>query len=223
MECHKASDKRNAWLPMILQIMKIHTTLQKNMNPRPFRFPNTPFNTIIRNYLSSRPYLPLGKYESLQEQPNPKDMNSPIVGIVVTTSPNFNLYRIVVFPAASSPTKWEKNRLITSYYRKEMCCRCAQTLKFRLGYRIPIHFWNGDLLSWYDDTKSSKIITQCNVTEFLKSLGKIHFLVIRCTKWNMIYPNIQKARVWQPSWDNHTKWKLLPIKFTTFFLIASST
>ena len=75
------------------------------MNPRPFRFPDTPLNTIIRNYLSSRPYLPLGKYESLQEQPNPKDMNSPIVGIVVTTSPNFNLYRIVVFPAASSPTK----------------------------------------------------------------------------------------------------------------------
>jgi hypothetical protein len=27
---------------------------------------------------------------------------------VVTTSPNFNLYRIVVFPAASSPTKWKK-------------------------------------------------------------------------------------------------------------------
>lgn len=29
----------------------------------------------------------------------------PIVGIVVTISPSFNLYKIVVFPAASNPTK----------------------------------------------------------------------------------------------------------------------
>ena len=28
----------------------------------------------------------------------------PIVGIVVTTSPSLSLYKIVVFPAASSPT-----------------------------------------------------------------------------------------------------------------------
>ena len=31
-------------------------------------------------------------------------VDSPIVGIVVTISPSFSLYRIVVFPAASSPT-----------------------------------------------------------------------------------------------------------------------
>jgi len=31
--------------------------------------------------------------------------NLPIVGMVVTISPSFNLYKIVVFPAASSPTK----------------------------------------------------------------------------------------------------------------------
>jgi hypothetical protein len=30
--------------------------------------------------------------------------NRPIVGIVVTISPSFNLYRMVVFPAASRPT-----------------------------------------------------------------------------------------------------------------------
>ena len=30
--------------------------------------------------------------------------NVPIVGMVVTISPSFNLYRIVVFPAASRPT-----------------------------------------------------------------------------------------------------------------------
>ena len=29
----------------------------------------------------------------------------PIVGIVVTISPNFSLYNIVVFPAASKPTE----------------------------------------------------------------------------------------------------------------------
>jgi len=34
---------------------------------------------------------------------------SPIVGMVVTTSPNFNWYSTVVFPAASSPEgKWGK-------------------------------------------------------------------------------------------------------------------
>ena len=31
-------------------------------------------------------------------------VNEPIVGIVVTISPNFSLYRMVVFPAASKPT-----------------------------------------------------------------------------------------------------------------------
>ena len=34
-----------------------------------------------------------------------------MVGIVVTISPNFNLYKMVVFPAASSPT--EKNRTLS--------------------------------------------------------------------------------------------------------------
>lgn len=32
------------------------------------------------------------------------DVNVPMVGIVVTISPSFSLYRIVVFPAASRPT-----------------------------------------------------------------------------------------------------------------------
>ena len=31
------------------------------------------------------------------------EINLPMVGMVVTTSPNFNLYNIVVFPAASRP------------------------------------------------------------------------------------------------------------------------
>ena len=36
---------------------------------------------------------------------------SPIVGMVVTTSPSFNLYRVVVLPAASKPTEqWRKKR-----------------------------------------------------------------------------------------------------------------
>ena len=37
-----------------------------------------------------------------------KIINKPIVGIVVTTSPNFSLYKTVVLPAASSPTKTVK-------------------------------------------------------------------------------------------------------------------
>jgi len=34
-----------------------------------------------------------------------------MVGIVVTISPNFSLYRMVVFPAASRPTgEWKNER-----------------------------------------------------------------------------------------------------------------
>lgn len=35
-------------------------------------------------------------------------LDSPIVGMVVTISPNFSLYRMVVLPAASKPTATEK-------------------------------------------------------------------------------------------------------------------
>jgi len=38
------------------------------------------------------------------ESSNVNEFYTPIVGIVVTISPNFNLYRIVVLPAASNPT-----------------------------------------------------------------------------------------------------------------------
>ena len=34
--------------------------------------------------------------------------NLPIVGMVVTISPSFSLYNIVVFPAASRPTETRK-------------------------------------------------------------------------------------------------------------------
>jgi hypothetical protein len=46
-----------------------------------------------------------------------------------------------------------------------------------------IHFWNSELLSWYDDTK---LKSSRNVSEFLKSLGKIHFCATDDTKWNVI-------------------------------------
>lgn len=42
----------------------------------------------------------------------------PIVGIVVTISPSFNLYKIVVFPAASSPTKKNEYKYIISLTAK---------------------------------------------------------------------------------------------------------
>ena len=38
----------------------------------------------------------------------------PMVGIVVTISPSFSLYNIVVFPAASSPTKKQKRKIQTN-------------------------------------------------------------------------------------------------------------
>ncbi len=38
------------------------------------------------------------------EQSEGVKKRAPMVGIVVTTSPSFSLYKIVVFPAASRPT-----------------------------------------------------------------------------------------------------------------------
>ena len=45
---------------------------------------------------------------SLLEKLKVNVVNVPIVGIVVTISPSFSLYSIVVFPAASNPTAKEK-------------------------------------------------------------------------------------------------------------------
>ena len=39
--------------------------------------------------------------------------NLPIVGIVVTISPNFSLYNMVVLPAASKPTVNKHNKTNT--------------------------------------------------------------------------------------------------------------
>lgn len=38
------------------------------------------------------------------DSPEQNGCNAPIVGMVVTISPNFSLYKIVVLPAASRPT-----------------------------------------------------------------------------------------------------------------------
>ena len=40
----------------------------------------------------------------------------PIVGIVVTISPSFSLYKIVVFPAASNPTI----RILISFFPQSL-------------------------------------------------------------------------------------------------------
>lgn len=40
-----------------------------------------------------------------------KSWNSPMVGMVVTISPSFSLYRMVVLPAASSPTCRHKHQV----------------------------------------------------------------------------------------------------------------
>ena len=49
-------------------------------------------------------YAPGQETEFILEWPY-TSTNLPKVGIVVTSSPNFSLYSIVVFPAASSPLK----------------------------------------------------------------------------------------------------------------------
>lgn len=51
---------------------------------------------ILRRSAAALPLLPI----------LPPD--SPMVGMVVTISPNFSLYRIVVLPAASKPTAKER-------------------------------------------------------------------------------------------------------------------
>lgn len=47
--------------------------------------------------------------------------NRPIVGMVVTISPSFSLYRMVVFPAASKPTI----RILISFFPKRFLKRPA--------------------------------------------------------------------------------------------------
>lgn len=40
----------------------------------------------------------------LRRRRSPEEQDLPMVGMVVTISPSLSLYRMVVFPAASSPT-----------------------------------------------------------------------------------------------------------------------
>ena len=44
-----------------------------------------------------------------------------MVGMVVTISPSFNLYKIVVFPAASSPTRGKQSDKITYISGEHRC------------------------------------------------------------------------------------------------------
>lgn len=46
-------------------------------------------------------------------------LSIPIVGMVVTISPSFSLYRMVVFPAASSPTI----RILISFFPNRLFSR----------------------------------------------------------------------------------------------------
>jgi len=70
----------------------------------------------------------------------------PIVGIVVTISPSFSLYRIVVFPAASKPTikilisffphslsnNLENVRPILTVWASGLCCKESLVLRLSI-------------------------------------------------------------------------------------------
>ena len=60
----------------------------------------------------------------------------PMVGIVVTTSPNFNLYSSVVFPAASNPVNQRKS--MTSCKNNAHNFEIAQFVKFNFPF-FTIH------------------------------------------------------------------------------------
>lgn len=66
---------------------------------------------ITRNYNSISVYLSSYDSENLPLSTRKKYIDQPIVGIVVTISPSFSLYKMVVFPAASRPTK-KDNKLL---------------------------------------------------------------------------------------------------------------
>ena len=59
-----------------------------------------------------------------------KYVHLPMVGMVVTISPSFNLYRIVVLPAASSPTI----RILISFLPKRPLKRVANMLPMVINY-----------------------------------------------------------------------------------------
>lgn len=56
----------------------------------------------------------------------------PIVGIVVTISPNFSLYKIVVLPAASNPTI----NILISFLPKRPLNKFANTFPIVIAYNF---------------------------------------------------------------------------------------
>lgn len=57
-------------------------------------------------------------------------LSIPIVGMVVTTSPSFSLYRMVVFPAASSPTI----RILISFFPNRLFSRLPKMFPMVTGW-----------------------------------------------------------------------------------------
>ena len=74
-----------------------------------------------------------------------QDLNLPMVGMVVTISPSFNLYKIVVFPAASRPTaknftsnsKSKFSMMSSTYPSKSASVFCQKVYQTNLKWSTP--------------------------------------------------------------------------------------
>lgn len=85
--------------------------------------------------------------------------DSPMVGIVVTISPSLSLYKMVVFPAASSPTI----RILISFFPNNLLKRLAKfPILSHLQEEINCQFARS-LIMWYQTkstfTKTAEVLT----------------------------------------------------------------
>ena len=67
--------------------------------------------------------------------------SSPIVGKVVTISPNFSLYRMVVLPAASKPTVGERGIRPRVILILSLANSYRLLLSFSLTLTLPVKVW----------------------------------------------------------------------------------
>jgi len=99
----------------------------------------------------------------------PSDITpSPMVGIVVTISPSFNLYRIVVLPAASRPTI----KILISFFPKRLLKRLANAPILLLSSSLAQQAagWCNTTVSSHQAGLSTPPLTSCRLgTKHIKN------------------------------------------------------
>ena len=117
------------------------------------------FNETLQRRLNVTFFQKQDLLKSLQEVRQEKCFyNSPMVGMVVTISPSFSLYKIVVFPAKSSPTI----KIRISFLPKRLWKSFANTLPMSI---LP----NQHLGNLHKKTQTKTIVQVIDYQNFISS------------------------------------------------------